>query len=220
MVWLLILFVALFVIAPVFWIMPTPAQRRQERMRARARTLGLEVVGCELPQTRRQRVRGEPRRLGMLYRAPFPREGESLQPKGESLQPKEESLQGEGENLLRRVESHQRKVESHQREGEGFRPSAESRQSGTGPERRLRGGGPEEGATARWLRERDGEWEMDEAVPSTSTALPPDGLPATAVGYEITRSGVGLYWREGGDEGAVEAVATVLLRERDRLLGR
>lgn len=71
MVWLLIAVVALFVIAPVFWIMPTPAQRRQERMRARALALGLEVISCELPQTRRQRVRGEPRRRGMLYRAPL-----------------------------------------------------------------------------------------------------------------------------------------------------
>jgi hypothetical protein len=71
MVWLLIAVVALFVIAPVFWIMPTPIQRRQERMRARALALGLEVISCELPQTRRQRVRGEPRRRGMLYRAPL-----------------------------------------------------------------------------------------------------------------------------------------------------
>lgn len=76
MVWLVIVLGALFVIAPVFWIMPTPAQRRQERMRARARALGLEVFSVELPQTRRHRVRGEDRRRGMLYRAPLPPEAE------------------------------------------------------------------------------------------------------------------------------------------------
>lgn len=60
--------VAAMVVAPVLWIMPTPRQRRQEHMRARARALGIDVRIGELPQTRRARVRKESPRQGAAYR--------------------------------------------------------------------------------------------------------------------------------------------------------
>src|SRR5690554_4998599 len=60
--------VAAMVIAPVLWIMPSPRQRRQEHMRARARALGIDVRVGELPQTRRARVRRESPRHGAAYR--------------------------------------------------------------------------------------------------------------------------------------------------------
>lgn len=76
MVWIVIALGMLFVAAPIVWIMPTPAQRRVERLRAHARGIGLETVSCELPQARRERVRGESPRRGMLYRVPWPRDAD------------------------------------------------------------------------------------------------------------------------------------------------
>lgn len=69
MAWVIIVLGALLVIAPVIWIMPTPQQRRHERLRAEARRAGLDVVASELPQTRRARARREATRRIMLYRS-------------------------------------------------------------------------------------------------------------------------------------------------------
>lgn len=61
----------LLVVSPVMWMMPSPVQRRQARLRSRAAQLGLQVRLGELPQTRRQRVRREPARQGVSYGLPI-----------------------------------------------------------------------------------------------------------------------------------------------------
>jgi hypothetical protein len=56
------------VIAPIFWFMPSPEIKRQMVMRDRAMQLGLQVKICDLPQTRRARVRKEYLEKGVVYR--------------------------------------------------------------------------------------------------------------------------------------------------------
>ncbi len=60
--------VVLMVIAPLFWFMPSPEIKRQMVMRDRAMQLGLQVKICDLPQTRRARVRKEYIEKGVVYR--------------------------------------------------------------------------------------------------------------------------------------------------------
>lgn len=72
MAWIVIVLGALLVIGPVFWMMPSERDRQLERLRGAARSHGLDVVDVELPQTRRERVREEERRRGVLYRASVP----------------------------------------------------------------------------------------------------------------------------------------------------
>lgn len=68
----LITAIALLVaLSPVAWMMPSPRQRREARLRECARRLGLEVRIGELPQTRRQRVRREAPVQGVIYRLPL-----------------------------------------------------------------------------------------------------------------------------------------------------
>ncbi len=61
----------LLVLSPVAWMMPSPQQRRQAKLRERARKLGIDVRIGELPQTHRQRVRKEPPEQGVVYRLPL-----------------------------------------------------------------------------------------------------------------------------------------------------
>ncbi len=59
------------VLSPVAWMMPSPQQRRQAKLRERARRLGIDVRIGELPQTHRQRVRRQPAEQGVIYRLPL-----------------------------------------------------------------------------------------------------------------------------------------------------
>ena len=68
MAYLLAAFLVLLVAAPVYWIMPTPRQRQQARLREVARKLGLQVQVVSLPQQRRARVRREAQAKGTAYR--------------------------------------------------------------------------------------------------------------------------------------------------------
>jgi hypothetical protein len=66
--YLIILLVAAMVVGPVFWIMPSPRQKRQVKLRQRAMSLGLQVKISDLPQTHRSQVRRESPIQGVLYR--------------------------------------------------------------------------------------------------------------------------------------------------------
>ena len=70
--YLIILLVIALVVAPVFWIMPSPRQKRQARLRQLALQQGLQLKVCDLPQTHRAAIRREAPRHGMLYRLPWP----------------------------------------------------------------------------------------------------------------------------------------------------
>lgn len=70
--WLIAVLVAAMVLGPVLWMKPSAAQQRQTRLRLKARQLGLDVRLCNLPQTRRQRVRREDPVQGVVYRLPVP----------------------------------------------------------------------------------------------------------------------------------------------------
>ena len=59
MFWIIASLVLAFMLAPILWIVPSPRQRRQMRLRERARELGITVQIATFPQTRRQRVRKE-----------------------------------------------------------------------------------------------------------------------------------------------------------------
>lgn len=93
MSYLIIAAVVLAVIAPIFWFMPSPEIKRQMIMRDRAMQLGLQVKICDLPQTRRARVREEYVEKGIVYRLPWKK----------PLQPREQFCElllkdGDGEN--------------------------------------------------------------------------------------------------------------------------
>ena len=68
----LFIFIALaLILAPVFWIMPSPGMRRQEKLRQHALALGLQIKVCELPQSHRASVRREDTVRGVVYRLPW-----------------------------------------------------------------------------------------------------------------------------------------------------
>lgn len=77
MSYLIIIIIVAFVLGPVFWIMPSPAAKRQMRLRERAMALGLQVKLCDLPQTRLAKVRKESPIKGVVYRLPRSREKKS-----------------------------------------------------------------------------------------------------------------------------------------------
>jgi hypothetical protein len=58
-------------ISPVFWLMPSPKQKRQIHLRQHAMTLGLQVKITDMPQSHRQQVRKEAVSHGVLYRLPL-----------------------------------------------------------------------------------------------------------------------------------------------------
>lgn len=68
--WFIALAVMAFMLAPVLWIIPSPRQLRQEKVRTRARQLGLQVKMTAMPQQHRAKVRGEDPRQGLCYTRP------------------------------------------------------------------------------------------------------------------------------------------------------
>ncbi len=68
MIYLIIFIVVALVLSPVFWMMPSPKQKRQIQLRQRAMALGLQVKVCDLPQTHRAMVRKESPEQGVVYR--------------------------------------------------------------------------------------------------------------------------------------------------------
>ncbi len=66
--YLIFLLVFAMLVAPVFWMMPSPRQKRAMRLRERAMQLGMQVSICDLPQSRRSRVRKEQPEQGVAYR--------------------------------------------------------------------------------------------------------------------------------------------------------
>lgn len=71
MSYLIIILVLALVLGPVFWIMPSPSQRRQQQFRSQALQQGLQLKVADLPQSRRSAVRQETPQQGMLYRLPW-----------------------------------------------------------------------------------------------------------------------------------------------------
>lgn len=71
MTYIIIILVVALVLAPVFWIMPSPRQKRLMAFRQAALELGLSVQVTDLPQTHRAKVRQEAPQHGVLYRLPW-----------------------------------------------------------------------------------------------------------------------------------------------------
>lgn len=71
MTYIIIVLVVALVLAPIFWIMPSPRQKRLMAFRQSALALGLQVQVCDLPQTHRAKVRQESPHQGVLYRLPW-----------------------------------------------------------------------------------------------------------------------------------------------------
>lgn len=71
MAWLIGFGVIAFMLAPLIWILPSPRQQRQTRLRELARLKGLQVRVTTLPQTRRQRVRREAQERVVSYTRPI-----------------------------------------------------------------------------------------------------------------------------------------------------
>lgn len=69
--YLIIAIVVIFVVGPIFWIMPSPGQKKLMQYRQRAMSLGFQIKVCDMPQTERQRVRREDPRHGVMYRLPW-----------------------------------------------------------------------------------------------------------------------------------------------------
>jgi hypothetical protein len=69
--YLIILLVLSLMLAPVFWMMPSPKQRRQIHLRQHAMSSGLQVRVCDLPQSHRAMVRQEDPVHGVIYRLPW-----------------------------------------------------------------------------------------------------------------------------------------------------
>lgn len=67
MTWLIVFIVVALILAPVMWMMPSAAQKRQAIMRERARKLGLMVNIVDLPQSHRAKVRKESVSKGVSY---------------------------------------------------------------------------------------------------------------------------------------------------------
>ncbi len=65
--YLIIALVFAMVVSPIFWIMPSPRQKKLMQFRQRAMALGFQVKVCELPQTERERVRREEPKQGVMY---------------------------------------------------------------------------------------------------------------------------------------------------------
>lgn len=67
MKYVVIVLILALLLGPVVWLRPSPVDQRRERQRNRARALGLQVRVCDLPQTRRERVRREHTAVGASY---------------------------------------------------------------------------------------------------------------------------------------------------------
>ncbi|ARN75673.1 hypothetical protein [Oceanicoccus sagamiensis] len=71
MSYLVIALVVVMVISPIFWIMPSPKQKRQMQLRQRAMSVGFLVKLADMPQTHRAQVRKEKPEQGVVYRLPW-----------------------------------------------------------------------------------------------------------------------------------------------------
>lgn len=69
--YLIIALVIALMLSPIFWIMPSPRQRRQTQLRQTAMKLGFQVKLCDLPQTHRDAVRQVDPLQGVVYRLPW-----------------------------------------------------------------------------------------------------------------------------------------------------
>lgn len=69
--YLIIVLVIGLMLSPVFWLMPSPSQKRQMLLRQYAMSLGFQIKVCDLPQTHRQSVRKEAPEQGVVYRLPW-----------------------------------------------------------------------------------------------------------------------------------------------------
>lgn len=67
----MIAIVVMLMLSPVFWIMPSPAQKRQMQLRQKAMSLGFIVKITDLPQQYRAKVRKEKVEQGVVYRLPW-----------------------------------------------------------------------------------------------------------------------------------------------------
>ena len=67
MTYFIIFIVFALVLSPVMWMMPSPSQKRQMKLRSQAMSLGLSVKVCDLPQLERAKVRNEPVQQGIAY---------------------------------------------------------------------------------------------------------------------------------------------------------
>lgn len=71
MSYFIILLVIALMLAPIFWIMPSPRQKRQTQMRQQAMAMGFQVKIAPLPQTHRDTVRQVAPSPGVVYRLPW-----------------------------------------------------------------------------------------------------------------------------------------------------
>ncbi len=71
MSYLIIAVVVLMVLSPIFWIMPSPKQKRQMQLRQKAMSIGFIVKIADLPQQHRAIVRKEKAEQGVTYRLPW-----------------------------------------------------------------------------------------------------------------------------------------------------
>lgn len=78
--WLIGFIVVAFVVAPIMWVMPSPAQKRQARLRERAQQLGLAISLVDLPQSHRSKVRKEAAAKGVAYSLRMQRERNRIRP--------------------------------------------------------------------------------------------------------------------------------------------
>jgi ABC-type glycerol-3-phosphate transport system permease component len=67
----IIFLVIALMIAPIFWIMPSPRQKRQTQMRQQAMAMGFQIKIAPLPQTHRDTVRQVDTLPGVVYRLPW-----------------------------------------------------------------------------------------------------------------------------------------------------
>lgn len=77
MVYFIIFIIIAMVVAPIFWMMPSPGQKRQILLRQRAIALGLQVKVCDLPQSHRAKVRKELPKQGVVYRLMWHQDNDS-----------------------------------------------------------------------------------------------------------------------------------------------
>jgi hypothetical protein len=152
--YLLIIVAVAFVLMPVFWLMPSPAQKRQARLRQQAMSLGLIVKVCNMPQSRTAVVRKEEAVKGVLYRLPINgRDGAKVKA-----------------SLLQRVDQD---------------------------------------------TEASGNEDVKEVLDQTLQTL-----PASVQAVECNATSVGAYWREQGDEAAVDQIHQALLALRQQLINK
>ncbi len=71
MVYVITIVAMLMIVGSVLWLKPSATDQRQTKLRLLARQLGVDVRLCNLPQSRRARVRAERPEPGVVYRLPI-----------------------------------------------------------------------------------------------------------------------------------------------------